>query len=118
MAVKWTDIVAETNKMSVQFSAADSLSQFSAADSLSKDPSVKLQQLQMLAQSGIIPQSRIAQFLELPDIQTGFSLSGNAINAVLTVISNCVEHNSMEVPDYVPFQMLKEEIINCSIPDA
>ena len=106
MAVKWTDIVAETNKMSVQFSAADSLS---------KDPSVKLQQLQMLAQSGIIPQSRIAQFLELPDIQTGFSLSGNAINAVLTVISNCVEHNSMEVPDYVPFQMLKEEIINTQL---
>lgn len=106
MTVKWSDIVAETNKMSVQFSAADSLS---------KDPSVKLQQLQMLAQSGIIPQSRIAQFLELPDIQTGFSLSGNAINAVLTVISNCVEHNSMEVPDYIPFQMLKEEIINTQL---
>ena len=106
MAVKWADIVAETNKMSVQFSAADSLS---------KDPSVKLQQLQMLAQSGIIPQSRIAQFLELPDIQTGFSLSGNAINAVLTVISNCVEHDVMEVPDYLPFQMLKEEIINTQL---
>ena len=106
LAVKWEDIVAEANKMSVQFSAADSLS---------KDPSVKLQQLQMLAQSGIIPQSRIAQFLELPDIQTGFSLSGNAINAVLTVISNCVEHGSMEVPDYVPFQMLKEEIINTQL---
>ena len=106
MAVKWSDIVEENGKMSVQFSAADSLS---------KDPSVKLQQLQMLAQSGIIPQSRIAQFLELPDIQTGFSLSGNAINAVLTVISNCVEHNSMEVPDYIPFQMLKEEIINTQL---
>lgn len=106
LAVKWEDIVAEANKMQVQFSAADSLS---------KDPSVKLQQLQMLAQSGIIPQSRIAQFLELPDIQTGFSLSGNAINAVLTVISNCVEHGSMEVPDYIPFQMLKEEIINTQL---
>ena len=106
MAVRWSDIVAETNKMSVQFSAADSLS---------KDPSVKLQQLQMLAQSGIIPQSRIAQFLELPDIQTGFSLSGNAINATLTVISNCVEHGIMEVPDYIPFQMLKEEIINTQL---
>lgn len=106
LSVKWGDIVEQANKMSIQFSAADSLS---------KDPSVKLQQLQQLAMSGIIPQTRIAQFMELPDIQSGYSLSNNAINAVLTVISNCVEQGSMEVPDYIPFQMLKEEIINTQL---
>ena len=86
--------------------------QFSAADSLSKDPSTKLQQLQMLAQTGIIPQTRIAQFMELPDIQSGYSLSNNAINAVLKTITNCIEKNEMEVDDFLPFPMLKEEIIN------
>ena len=106
LAVKWSDIVKETNKMTIQFSAADSLS---------KDPSVKLAQLQQLAMAGIIPQSRIAQFMELPDIQGGFSLSNNAINAVLTVISECIEKNNMVVPDYIPFQMLKEEIINTQL---
>jgi hypothetical protein len=86
--------------------------QFSAADSLSKDPSTKLQQLQALAMAGIIPKTRIAQFMELPDIQSGYSLSNNAINAVLKTITNCIEKNEMEVDDFLPFPMLKEEIIN------
>ena len=106
LSIKWKDIVEESNKMVVQFSAADSLS---------KDPSTKLQQLQMLAQTGIIPQTRIAQFMELPDIQSGYSLSNNAINAVLTCINDCVEKDIFEVPDYIPFLMLKEEIINTQL---
>ena len=106
LSIKWKDIVEESNKMVVQFSAADSLS---------KDPSTKLQQLQMLAQTGIIPQTRIAQFMELPDIQSGYSLSNNAINAVLTCINDCIEKNIFEVPDYIPFLMLKEEIINTQL---
>ena len=106
LSIKWKDIVEESNKMVVQFSAADSLS---------KDPSTKLQQLQMLAQTGIIPQTRIAQFMELPDIQSGYSLSNNAINAVLTCINDCIEKNIFEVPDYIPFMMLKEEIINTQL---
>ena len=106
LSIKWKDIVEESNKMVVQFSAADSLS---------KDPSTKLQQLQMLAQTGIIPQTRIAQFMELPDIQSGYSLSNNAINAVLTCINDCIEKDIFEVPDYIPFLMLKEEIINTQL---
>ena len=106
LSIKWKDIVEESNKMVVQFSAADSLS---------KDPSTKLQQLQMLAQTGIIPTTRIAQFMELPDIQSGYSLSNNAINAVLTCINDCIEKDKFTVPDYIPFQMLKEEIINTQL---
>lgn len=106
LSIKWKDIVEESNKMVVQFSAADSLS---------KDPSTKLQQLQMLAQTGIIPQTRIAQFMELPDIQSGYSLSNNAINAVLTCINDCIEKDIFDVPDYIPFLMLKEEIINTQL---
>ena len=106
LSIKWKDIVEEANKMVVQFSAADSLS---------KDPSTKLQQLQMLAQTGIIPTTRIAQFMELPDIQSGYSLSNNAINAVLTCINDCIERDIFDVPDYIPFLMLKEEIINTQL---
>ena len=106
LSIKWKDIVEESNKMVVQFSAADSLS---------KDPSTKLQQLQMLAQTGIIPVTRIAQFMELPDIQSGYSLSNNAINAVLTCINDCIEKDVFEIPDFIPFTMLKEEIINTQL---
>ena len=104
--VKWSDIVEEADRMVVQFSAAGSLS---------KDPSVKLQQLQQLAATGIIPSSRIAQFMELPDIPSGYSLTNNAINAVLTTINDCIEKDIFDVPDYLPFAMLKEEIINTQL---
>lgn len=104
--VRWKDIVDEEKKMQIQFSAADSLS---------KDPSTKLQQLQQLAQVGVIPQERIAQFMELPDLEGGYSLSNNAINAVLSVIRDCIESDSYDVPDYIPIPMLKTEIINTQL---
>lgn len=106
VSIKWKDIVEESEKMVIQFSGADALS---------KDPSVKLQQLQMLAQAGILPQSRIAQYMEIPDINSGYSLSNNAINAVLSVIDDCIQKDKFDVPDYIPFTMLKEEIINTQL---
>ena len=45
----------------------------------------------------------------------GEIIINNAINAVLTVISECIEKDNMLVPDYIPFQMLKEEIINTQL---
>lgn len=102
-SIKWADIVQSAEMMDIQFSAADALS---------KDPSTKLQQLQALYQAGIISQSRIAQLMEIPDINSGYSLSNNALNAVLQVIDDCLVRNIFEVPDYVPSQMLQEEIIN------
>ena len=104
--VKWRDIVEEEKKMQIQFSAADSLS---------KDPSTKLQQLQQLAAVGVIPQERIPQFMELPDLEGGYSLSNNAINAVLSVIRDCIESDNFEVPEYIPIPMLKTEIINTQL---
>lgn len=104
--IKWKDVVEEEKKMSIQFSAADSLS---------KDPSTKLDQLQKLAQAGVIPTSRIAQFMQLPDLEGGYSLSNNAINAVLTVIDECITNDSFDIPEYVPLTMLKEEIINTQL---
>lgn len=104
--LKWNDIADSIKNMKIQFSAADSLS---------KDPSVKLQQLESLVQNGIIPQNRVAQLMELPDIQTGYNLANNAVNAVYTVINDCLEKNNYSVPSYVPFTLLKEEIINTQL---
>lgn len=106
VSIKWSDIVSEEKKMQIQFSAADSLS---------KDPSVKLQQLQQLAAVGVIPRERIAQFMELPDLEGGYSLSNNAINAVLSVIRDCIENDNFDIPDYIPIDMLMTEIINTQL---
>lgn len=105
-SIKWSDIVAESKNMTIQYSGADALS---------KDPSEKLKQLQMLSQAGVIPASRIAQFIEIPDLQSGYSLTNNAINAVMTVIEKCINDDMMNVPEFVPFMMLKEEIINTQL---
>lgn len=104
--IKWKDIIAERDRMMIQFSGADQLS---------KDPATKLEQLQNLAQSGIIPPARVAQFMEIPDLQGGYSLSNNAVNAVMTVIDKCIKENDFEVDDFIPFTLLKEEIINTQL---
>lgn len=102
-SISWADIVEMRDSINIQFSAAESLS---------KDPSTKLQQLQALYAAGLIPQSRIAQLMDLPDLQLGYSLANNSINAVLAVIDDCLENDNFEVPDYIPTQMLLEEIMN------
>lgn len=104
--IKWADVVKESNRMKIQSSGADALS---------KDPATKLQQLQTLASAGIIPQSHIAQFMEIPDLQSGYSMTNNAINATMTVIENCLDKDDFDIPEYIPFQMLKEEIINTQL---
>lgn len=101
--LKWKDIVNEYENMSIQYSGADALS---------KDPATKLQQLQVLAQSGVIPPERIAQLMEIPDLENGYSMANNSINAVMSVIDDCIMKDVYDVPDYISTELLKKEILN------
>lgn len=102
-SIKWADIVRAQEQLVIQFSAAENLS---------KDPTQRAQQVNMLVQMGAIPQSRVTALMEIPDSVQGYSLANNAINAVMAVIDDCLENGVMDVPDYIPTQMLKEEIMN------
>lgn len=104
--MRWADIVEARDRMTIQFSAANALS---------KDPSTKLQQLQALYAAGLIPQERIAQLMDLPDLQLGQVLQNNALNAILTVIDDCIERDVYDVPDYIPTQQLLKEIANTQL---
>lgn len=101
--VTWSDIKALNSTMQIQYSAMDALS---------KDPQTKYQQLQLLQQAGVLTSSRIAQLMEIPDIQQGYSLMNNAINAVMTCIDDCIYNGNFETPDYVPHDMLQDELLN------
>lgn len=101
--IKWSEVKESVDKMNIQFSGADALS---------KDPETKLKQLQMLASAGLLPQSRIATLMEIPDLEQGYSLSNNALNAVLAVIDDCITKDIYEVPFFIPKEMLKSEIAN------
>ena len=101
--LKWKDIVAEYENMSIQYSGADALS---------KDPATKLQQLQVLAQSGVIPTEKIAQLMEIPDLESGYSMANNSMNAVMSVIDDCIMKDKYDIPDYVPLPLLQRETLN------
>lgn len=101
--LKWKDIVEEYENMSIQYSGADALS---------KDPATKLQQLQVLAQAGVISQTRIAQLLQIPDLESGYSFANNSLTVVLSIIDDCVMKDIYAIPDYVPLDLLLEECIN------
>lgn len=106
VSIKWKDVVRESDNMDIQYSGADNLS---------KDPSTKLQQLQQLAMAGVIPSARIAQLMQIPDLEMGYSLTNNAIDAVMATIRDCLENDNYDVPEFIPFELLKEEIINTQL---
>ena len=99
----WGDIVDAQNQLIIQFSAAENLS---------KDPQTRAQQVMKLVQLGVIPQNRIASLMEIPDTVQGYSIANNSIEAVMNVIDECVENNNFEVPDFIPTDMLMQEILN------
>ena len=101
--ITWADIIDAKDQLVIQFSAAENLS---------KDPSQRAQQVMMLVNMGAIPRSRVATLMEVPDSVQGYSLANNAINAVMSVIDDCIERDIFDIPDYVPIDMLKEEIMN------
>lgn len=106
LGIKWGDVIKASKNMVIQYSAADSLS---------KDPSTKLEQLQKLVQAGIIPQTRVAQFMQLPDLEGGYSLAQAGLDAVNVVINDCLEHEDYDIPDFVPFDLLKEEVLHTQL---
>ena len=106
LRITWGEVEKEFHKMRIQFSCADSLS---------KDPSEKLKQLQTLAQAGIIPATQIASLLELPDINRGYSAANNGFNATMTLIDACIYEDKFDIPDYIPFEMIKEQVVNMQL---
>lgn len=101
--ITWADMKNASKQMNIQYSGANALS---------KDPETKLRQLTMLQQSGIVPRSRIATLMEVPDLEAGYSISNNALNATLAVIDDCINKDLYDVPFYIPTPMLMEEIAN------
>ena len=99
----WGDIVDAQNQLIIQFSAAENLS---------KDPQTRAQQVMMLVQLGVIPQNRIASLMEIPDTAQGYSIANNSIEAVMNIIDECIEDDNFEVPDFIPTDMLMQEILN------
>ena len=68
--------------------------------------------MQSLAQAGIIPATQIPSLLEIPDINRGFSAVNNGYNCAMSIIDACIYDDKYDLPFYVPFELLKEMIVN------
>jgi hypothetical protein len=60
-SVTWKDVKKLQNKVKIQFSAASSLS---------KDPEKRITQLEQLSQLGLIPKSKLGNYIDMPDISS------------------------------------------------
>ncbi len=103
LSIKWKDIKKSKDKLSIQFSAADSLS---------KDPMLKMQQIDYLQAKGYIPASRVPSLLQLPDLELSYSFAANNLNAIQAVIDDCIDNENYDLPPYISLESLKPEILN------
>lgn len=101
--VLWQDLLNEYDKIKIQFSGLDILS---------KDPSTKVEQLNQLIQLGVISQAKASQFFDMPDIDAAYNYISNASNAVQAIINQCLSEDDYTIPDYIPLETLKNEIVN------
>ena len=101
--ITWKDITEARNLMSIQFSSLDKIS---------KDPVVKQQIISQWVNSGYISRAHAMQLLEIPDDVRGYSLMNRDLNAVLSVIDDCIEKDIYDVPIYIDTALLKEEIVS------
>lgn len=85
--------------------------QFSAASALSKDPATKIQQIMQLTQIGLITTDKVALYLDSPDLEEAYRGASAVQDAVDNVISNAIEKDTYDIPDYVGYQSLLTSII-------
>lgn len=85
--------------------------QYSAASALSRDPATKLQQIMQLTQVGLITTDKVALYLDSPDLEDAYRGASAIQDAIDATISNAIEKDIYEIPDYVGYQQLLTQII-------
>jgi hypothetical protein len=50
--------------------------------------------------------------MEIPDLESGYSMANNSMNAVMSVIDDCIMKDVYDIPDYVPLPLLMKETLN------
>lgn len=98
----WEDIRKQKDLFKVQFSAMSILS---------KDPQTKLQQIMQLTQIGLITTDKLATYLDSPDLEDVYRGASAIKDAIDATISNAIEKDEYEIPDYISYQSLLTELI-------
>lgn len=101
IGLTWKDVKKQNTLFKIQYSAATALS---------KDPSEKLKQIMQMTQVGLIPASKAGEYMDLPDLQDAYKFAASVNSGVQKVITNAIEEDTYEIPEYVSYQVLSQEI--------
>lgn len=100
--ITWEALQKLVNKTKVEFSATAYLS---------KDPSTKLEQIQSMVSNGWLNNRQAISLLGIPDTESAYSYINCSYNAVQEVINEALYDEDYTIPDYIPIDMLKQEIL-------
>lgn len=101
IGLTWKDVKKQNTLFKIQYSAATALS---------KDPSEKLKQIMQMTQVGLIPASKAGEYMDLPDLQDAYKFAASVNSGVQKVITNAIEEGTYEIPEYISYQVLSQEI--------
>lgn len=103
MPIKWMDMQKLINKTKISFNALNYLS---------KDPATRMQQIETLEAKGYITKNQAISYYNIPDTDSAYNYINNAYNAIQEVINEALFAEDYTIPDYIPYDMLKSEIVN------
>jgi hypothetical protein len=101
-SVTWGDARRDSQKYSIQFSAASVLS---------KDPDRKMVQIQAMINGGFIDKSMASHFMQLPDLEGVQTILGAGYDAAQRVIDACLKDKDYEYWQTVDLTQLESEIV-------
>ena len=77
---------------------------------ISRDASTASQQIMQMSQAGLIDVSKLADYIDNPDLVDAFNDARAIQSGVDKVIENAIEDGNFAIPDYVDPEELKKEI--------
>ena len=101
--ILWGDLQKLINKTKISFNALQYLS---------KDPSTRMAQIDNLEAKGYINRNQAMSYYNIPDTDAAYNYANNSYNAVQEIINEALYEDDYTIPDYIPIDMLKQEIVN------
>lgn len=101
--ILWGDLQNLINKTKISFNALQYLS---------KDPSTRMAQISELEAKGYINKNQAMSYYNIPDTDAAYNYANNSYNAVQEIINEALYEEDYTIPDYIPIDMLKQEIVN------
>lgn len=101
--LKWGDLRKQRDLFSISFSAASALS---------KDPDRKIAQLKEMYSMGMIPLSRMAQLMEIPDLESEYNLITATATYCDRVIDQAVKKGIIDYLPIIDLNLLQERAVS------